>query len=77
MTYSPMTVGSLRAALTKFPDDLPVLVSSDEEGNSFEHLYAVEISKYYEIDREIQTVHPDDVDEYDIEDLTDAVVLWP
>lgn len=77
MSYSSMTVGSLRAVLSKFPDDMHVLVASDEEGNSFEHLYDVEVSKYYEIDREIQTVHPDDFDEYDPDDLTDAVVLWP
>jgi hypothetical protein len=77
MTSVQMTVGSLRAALANFPEDLPVLVASDEEGNSFEHLYDVEVSKYYEIDREIQTIHPDDVDEYDQDDLSDAVVLWP
>lgn len=77
MTYTPMTVGSLRATLAELRDDLPIILSSDEEGNSFGFLYDVEVSKYYEIDREIQTVHPDDVDGYDPEDLADAVVLWP
>lgn len=70
-----MSVGALRAALEQLPDHLPVIMSSDEEGNSFHSIYAVEQSKLDSFEGE--PVHPDDVDDYDPEDLTDAVVLWP
>lgn len=75
MTSAPFTVGTLRAALEQFPDDLPVILAEDEEGNDFNELYDVEVSKY--IASDVSPVHPDDVDSYDPEDLTDAVVLWP
>lgn len=74
-----MTVARLRAAMANLPDDLLVFLASDEEGNDFHRLADVEISKYYESDGEIQTVHPDDFNEFEDEDdpLRDAVVLWP
>lgn len=77
MNDEPKTVGSLRAALADLPDDLPIILATDEEGNGFEHLYYIETSKYVKYDREINTVHSDDLDDYDPEDLVDAVVLWP
>jgi hypothetical protein len=36
------TVGELRAALADYPDDLPVMLSRDEEGNGFESLSELE-----------------------------------
>lgn len=77
MTDTPHTVGSLKAVLADLPDGLPVILSSDEEGNGFNPLYEAVTSKYIEEDGEGHPVHPDDVDDYDSEELTDAVVLWP
>jgi hypothetical protein len=34
----PYTVADLRRALAQYPDDTPVILSSDEEGNSFSPL---------------------------------------
>lgn len=74
----PKTVGNLRAALAEFPDDMAILLSSDEEGNSFHRLWDVAVSKIYDLDDyEPSPVHPDDAPEYDPEDLQDAVILWP
>ena len=73
MIGDPKTVGTLREALKGLPDDLPVILSRDEEGNGFNDLYYVEVSKY--IDGE--PVHPDDVDSWDPKELIDVVVLWP
>lgn len=75
MAYIPMTVATLRHELADLPDDLPIIMSSDEEGNSFNKLYDVVLSKFDPSDDE--PVHPDDLDVYNIEDLTDVVVLCP
>lgn len=71
------TVGTLRAALADLPDDLPIILAEDEEGNGFQPLWSVEPSRYSIIDGEGHPIHPDDLEDYDPEDLTDAVVLWP
>lgn len=77
MLPTPMTVGTLRAALASLPHDFPVVMSSDGEGNEFHRLYDVEVSKCSDIDGECESVHSDDIDDYDPDELTDAVVLWP
>lgn len=77
MNYEPETVGSLRSALADLPDNLPIYVSKDEEGNGFKNLYEVVVCKYRDDGDDGHPVHPDDVEEYDAEDLIDAVVLWP
>lgn len=77
MEQTPMTVGNLRAALSGLPDDLPIIMSSDEEGNSLNHLWEAVVSKCTVGRLNIEAVYPDDVRDYDPEDLTDAVVLWP
>ncbi|MET0416648.1 MAG: hypothetical protein ABW022_11575 [Actinoplanes sp.] len=35
-----MTVGKLREALADYPDDTPLVVQSDSEGNNFHPLYS-------------------------------------
>lgn len=77
MTETSLTVGALRDAVRGLADDLPVILSGDEEGNSFDHLWVVEVSKCCVEDDDIRPLHPDDVDNYNLEDLIDAVVLWP
>ena len=73
MNDEPKTVGTLRAALADLPDDLPIYLSRDEEGNGYNRLYYVETCKY----ADGYSVHPDDVEDYTPEDLIDAVILWP
>lgn len=88
-----MTVGELIQALREFPSDLPVLLSADEEGNSFSTLSDVDDCLYdpntpYYIDQ-IYITHADldlalvnDKGYYTEEDRAPegsipAVVLWP
>lgn len=77
MTERSQTVGTLRAALADLPADFPIILSSDGEGNDFHFLWDVEPSKWSGGDGDPHPVHPDDVDDYDPDDLTDVVVLWP
>lgn len=77
MTNLPLTVGSLREALADLPADLPVILSTDEEGNSFSLLWGIEQSHCRDDDGDPYPLHPDDVEDYGPEDLFDAVVLWP
>jgi hypothetical protein len=53
--------------------DLPVILASDEEGNDLQHLAAVELYAYSEYRREIELVHPSDIEG----DEPLAVTLWP
>lgn len=58
----PITVAQLRDALDAYPDNLPIIMASDEEGNLFQYLY------------EIST---DMVDvQYDRKEIK-GLVLWP
>lgn len=77
MSTNPYTVNDLRSFLADLDGDLPVILSSDEEGNSFNYLYDAETSKYVEYNGDGHPLHPDDVKDYDPEELYDVVVLWP
>lgn len=70
-------VGELRQALEGLDSDLPILLSKDAEGNAYRGLWEIEQCKSYGHEHEQYPVHPDDLDEYDSEYLTDVVVLWP
>lgn len=43
-----MNVKELKEALANYPDDMPVILSSDEEGNGFNQLYDVAESMWFE-----------------------------
>ena len=77
MTETSHTVATLRAALEGLPDDLPVYISSDEEGNSFSELWEVGHSKSSIEAGDMEPIHPDDLVDYDLSDLIDVVILWP
>lgn len=68
-----MNVKQLRELLAAMPEDMLVILSSDEEGNSFDFLRDVEVSAYSVYEREIDLIHPDDAEG----DEEKAVVLWP
>lgn len=74
-----ITVKDLKAALQDLPDDMQIVLSSYDEGNSFAKLAEVEVGKYIpDDDYYASVVHPDDVHLYDADyDLEDVVVLWP
>jgi len=65
-----MTVKELIAELKKLPNDLEVLLSSDEEGNGFGQLCDVDLSGK---NGDGDPCHPDDVDDT----MGQCVVLWP
>lgn len=67
-----MTVANLRAALANLPDDLPVVLSQDPEGNGFDTLFQVEPARWWPDDQELV-----DVDEDGEEAGVACVVLWP
>jgi hypothetical protein len=64
------------------PDDTLIILSSDEEGNSYrEASLDATLSKCYPEDErgyEWQVLHPDDVGEYEEDgtELTDCLVVW-
>lgn len=73
-----MNVKQLREALEGIPDDVQVIMSSDEEGNSIKSLYEVDHSiamkdgsRYYDL------IDAADKDEYEASDLISVIVLWP
>ena len=67
-----MKVKELINFLSKLPQDLEVLTAIDEEGNGFNHISddGVSIIKF---DEYLDSVHPDDYNEYD--NLKDYVVI--
>lgn len=71
-----MTVRDLREAIAGLSDDLPVYLSSDPEGNSYDTLWDAELSKFY-LGDEPHPIHPDDMDDYDPDDLVYVLCLWP
>jgi hypothetical protein len=80
-----MTVGELIEKLSQYPDDMPVILSIDEEGNGFNPIYVVEESMWFSSWGEEQ-IYPLDkyigFDGYTEEDRAPegsirAVVLWP
>lgn len=71
-----MNVTELIEELSKIPGDTPVIVSGDEEGNYFNPLHSVDFGHMTKTDGHM--VHPDDIGpEYDAEDVTPAVCIWP
>lgn len=45
-----MKVKELKKILNKYPDDLPIVLSSDGEGNSFSLLYYLETNNIGDLD---------------------------
>lgn len=72
-----MNVGELKQRLDSFPNETEVFLSSDEEGNGYETVAFVEGEFIYREGREINVVHPDDVEEYGSDNLFIGLVLWP
>lgn len=70
-----MLVSEVIEKLQQLNPNLPVWVAADAEGNTFDDLNIIETSAVSEYDYSV--VHPDDVDEYEPGELTEAVVLWP
>lgn len=61
------------------PDDTLVLLSSDQEGNSYRKANIdTDVSKAYPDGHEWEVLHPDDVPEYEEDEveLTDVIVVW-
>lgn len=66
---APMTVACLRAALAALPDDLPVVLSKDPEGNGFRALMVVGATRWHAGDGGWLDEDPDGG--------VPCVVLWP
>lgn len=58
------------------PEHITFLISSDEEGNSYRKARISEIEKAVCINGEWETVHPDDIEDYEDEELIDVIVFW-
>jgi hypothetical protein len=72
-----MNVRELIEELSNLDGDLEIIVSSDEEGNSFNNLYSVETATCYRGADGIELVHPDDRDNYDYdEDALEDVLVF-
>lgn len=77
-----MTVADLIVKLHELDPNLTVMMAADEEGNNYDSLGDVEVSKWVgPMGYGGNPVHPDDVaEDHGVDDLTDlpqAVVLWP
>lgn len=72
-----MKVRDLTTKLANLNPELDVIMSKDPEGNRFYSLDEVESAYAYPNDWEWEFVHPDDVAEYEGNELTEVVVLWP
>lgn len=71
MVDQPMTVAQLRTALAELPDELPIILSRNSEGNAFKPLWEVARSRWFADDEEL-------ISDEDAEDAGDpCVVLWP
>lgn len=76
----PITAGQLRTWLNNVPDDTPIVMSSDAEGNNFSPLAEVSPEHYVaESTWSGFLVHPDDDDPngYGIDDAEQVIVVWP
>lgn len=77
-----MKVRELIEQLSKLPQDAEVLVSSDSEGNSYDMAYEVDVMYYLPGNDEYWPIALEDIEagEYDdltVDDLTQAVCIWP
>lgn len=71
-----MNVLALMELLKNFPPDTPVLLSSDEEGNSIRHLSTYSLEEVEDIEQwEVELIYTDTADED--EDYQEVIVLWP
>lgn len=70
-----MNVKELREQLELAPDERPVILSRDPEGNGYSELADVDLAGLIERDGYyVGAIHPDDAEEHDVES---AVILWP
>lgn len=70
-----MTVGEAIRNLQEFDPDLPFVLSSDEEGNNIRIVNGIGNSQVAELRYNyMDSVHPDDADEYD--NLIQVVEVW-
>lgn len=67
-----MTVKELIEKLKAFPDDMVVLVASDDEGNNFRKVPDgyVTLEKFNE---DLDIITEEDYDNYDLSDLSDLI----
>lgn len=80
-----MNAGELKALLKDIPDDAPVVIASDEEGNSFHHFNAFGYGLVEDLDAyELELTNEEDIkedygDDADIamERFTEVFILWP
>lgn len=72
----PITAGQLRVWLTTVPDDAPVVMSQDGEGNDFSPLAEAESDRAY-VAESTWSGYILRNDELDGEDTQQVVVLWP
>jgi hypothetical protein len=80
-----LNIKELKELLDQYPDNTPVLIARDEEGNGFNHLNDYGFSHYTEDGYEVEVHHPNDIENYKEEALMDgedyveppkALVLW-
>ncbi len=80
-----MNVGELKKCLNEWADDLPILMSVDEEGNRFARLtvFSPQLWNASNIDPDIRPMH-EDIGSYGYteedrapEDYVPVVVFWP
>lgn len=57
--------------------NVKVLLSSDEEGNSFTDSFIVQTNFAHDDGWEINVVHQNDIDDYEQDEIERVVVLWP
>ena len=71
--FVPFTVGDLKHALEQLPDDLPLIYSSDDEGNSYQFVHYLPSIKYHKFD--IHYLEIVDEDESDDKHKNKAVCI--
>lgn len=69
-----MTVGELVKILEQWRQDLPIYISSDAEGNSFDALAS---AQYFKVVKNDEILVYDPFDKESPENAQNAIVLWP
>ena len=86
-----VTVGKLKKWLSEYPDDMPVVLSSDAEGNTYKYLaqyadlqikedgYHLEMYDSHDFDYYSEGYEGEELEELkeELEALPKVVVLWP
>lgn len=78
--FGQMKVKELIEILKKADQEAKVLVSSDPEGNSFQHFEGITLDgRIIEDGYDVEWIGPDDAKEegIDITDLEKCIILWP